>query len=188
VKPQGPIPSIRLCVSNTRCRRGGSKLLAALVVTWRSHDKERAYNHHIGNVMRWYGTDQTPACSFCQKELRAAKKLIRSPDGWTYICDECTLQPSRLRLEVDKSAARNDARSSLICYLSRILRHVWIGPTFRCSFCAKKTRFLRLFVSSFQFEIQSRICKGCLTACRQILKEEAESGRRSVASARDTPR
>ena len=150
--------------------------------------RRKGYNHHTGNVMRRYRTDQTPACSFCQKERRAAKKLIKSPDGWTYICDECTLEPSRLRHEVDKSAARNNARASLISHLSRILRNAWIGPTFRCSFCAKKTCFVRLFVSSFQPETESRICKDCLKVCRQILKEGSELGRGSVAYTGDSAR
>jgi hypothetical protein len=176
------------CAFRLSMSDGDGKALAALVVTWRSHDKETAYNHHLGTVMRRDGTDQTPDCSFCQKELRAAKKLIRAPDGWTYICDECALEPRRLRLEADKPAARNDARSSLLFYLSRILRNAWMGPTSRCSFCAKKPRFFRLFVSSLQFEIQSKICKDCLTSCRQMLKEEAESDRRSVTSARVSPR
>ena len=185
-------PRARFQVSDGVCRLsmsdGDSKVLAALVVPWRSHDKETAYNHHLGTVMRRDRTDQTPTCSFCQKGLRAAKRLIRSPEGWAYICDECALETRRLRLEADKSAARNEERSSLLFHLSRILRNALIGPRSRCSFCAKKPRFFRLFVSSFQFEIQSKICKDCLTACRQVLKEEAESGRRSVTSARFTPR
>jgi hypothetical protein len=47
--------------------------------------------------MRLIRTDQQPDCAFCGKSHQDAKMLIASPDHFTYTCDECTLEPSRLK-------------------------------------------------------------------------------------------
>ena len=41
-------------------------------------------------------------CSFCGKSAKEAKKLISSPDGLSYICDECILTCKEIIGELDK--------------------------------------------------------------------------------------
>jgi ATP-dependent protease Clp ATPase subunit len=52
--------------------------------------------------MRLLRTDQQLNCTFCGKSQQDAKKLIASPDHLTYVCDECTLEPGRLKTGSDK--------------------------------------------------------------------------------------
>jgi ATP-dependent protease Clp ATPase subunit len=137
-----------------------------------------------GAFMRFQPAQQL-SCTFCEKSQRDAKKLIASPDKHTYICDQCTLEPNRLKPTSEKSGSQRIATSPSSSRVSRFFRSVWRLPSrnaFRCSFCRKKQRSLDLYASPVEREIQARICADCLAVCRQILADEAKAD--SIAAAR----
>jgi len=90
-------------------------------------------------------------------------KLIASPNKRTHICDECALQPSELALVSEKSQSQSSSRLGI--FFDRI----------SCSFCNKKVRPSRLYVSAGYKNSDSYICKSCLSVCRQILSDEARA-------------
>ena len=51
------------------------------------------------------GNNDNLFCSFCGKSQRQAKRLIASPDGESYICDEC--------VEVCKDIIKQDKVSTV---------------------------------------------------------------------------
>jgi hypothetical protein len=112
-------------------------------------------------------TDMKLKCTFCQKPRVDAAKLIESPDKRTYICDECVLGPSHLRLVSE--TAQNQSSSRFGISFDRIT----------CSFCNKKVRPSRLYVSAGYEHSGSYICKSCLTACRGFVADEARTTRQS---------
>jgi ClpX C4-type zinc finger len=103
-------------------------------------------------------TKPQPSCSFCKKPRLNVGKLIESPNGRTHICDECTVRPDRLALLSEKSKIQSS-------FFNRI----------DCSFCRKKMRASRLYLSTGDTQSGSYICKSCLSACRQILADESRS-------------
>ena len=65
-------------------------------------------------------------------------------DEHTYICDQCTIEPSsRPKPTSEKPSTQQIATSSSLSRVTRFFRTVWNGPSakaFRCSFCGKKQR------------------------------------------------
>lgn|SRR5271154_2274155 len=100
------------------------------------------------------GSSQQLSCTFCQKSQQDAKKLIASPDKQTYICDECAVQPDRLKLISENSET--------------------LTSPFACSFCLKKQCLLGFYVSPLQTESRAQICRDCRDVCRRILRDEAK--------------
>ncbi len=138
--------------------------------------------------MRLIRTDQQLNCAFCRKSQQDAKTLIASPDHLTYICDECTLEHSRLKTGSEKPDSQHTVTASLSGRVVRFFRH-GRGDTsskrFRCSFCRKRASSLDLYVSSSEGGAQAQICNDCLVVCRQILTDEAKT--RSSMDAKDKP-
>jgi hypothetical protein len=77
--------------------------------------------------MRFIRTDQQLNCTFCEKSQQDAKMLIASPDHLTFICDECTLEPSRLTTGSDEPDTQQTVTASLSDRVVRFLRHSWDG-------------------------------------------------------------
>ena len=128
--------------------------------------------------MRSIRTDQQLRCTFCGKSQQDAKKLIASPDHLAYICDECTLEPSRLKTGSDEPDSQQTGTASLSDRVVRFFRHSWDGLSskrLRCSFCRKGASSLDLYVSSSEGGAHAQICKDCLVVCRQILTDEAKT-------------
>ena len=128
--------------------------------------------------MRLTQTNQQLNCTFCLKSRQDAKTLIASPDHLTYICDECTLEPSRLRTGSDEPDSQQPVKASLSDRVVRFFRHSWDGLSLkrlRCSFCRKRASSLDLCVSSSGRGAHAQICKDCLVVCRQILTGEAKA-------------
>jgi hypothetical protein len=91
--------------------------------------------------------------------------LIASPDHFTYICDECTLERSRLKTGPDEPDRPQTVTESLF--------DQWSGS-------CKRASSLDLYVFSSE---GAQICKGCLIVCGQILTNEAK--KRSSINAKD---
>jgi ATP-dependent protease Clp ATPase subunit len=126
--------------------------------------------------MRLIRTDRQLRCTFCGKSQQDAKKLIASPDHLTYICDECTLEPSRLKTGSNESDRLQPGTASLSDRVVRFFQNRWDGPSskrLRCSFCRKRASPLDSYVPSSEGGAHAQICKDCLVVCRQILTDEA---------------
>jgi ATP-dependent protease Clp ATPase subunit len=113
-------------------------------------------------------------CTFCKKSQQVARWLIASPDKSTYICDECTVEPSRLKLKADKREARGDVSPAPSSRVSRFLGKHLATKRMRCSFCRKRLRSVDSYVPAEGCETQVQVCGNCLAVCRQILRDEAE--------------
>jgi len=111
-------------------------------------------------------TKPEPRCMFCQKSRVDVAKLIESPDKHTYICEECALQ--------QKSTIQPS--STLTKFFNRMV----------CSFCKKRVRTSRLYLSARDTQSGSYICKSCLSVCRQILRAD-ETSESSLARRRPAP-
>lgn len=136
--------------------------------------------------MRLVRTDKQLNCTFCGKSQQDAKTLIASPDHLTHICDECTLEPSRLKTGSDEPDTQQTVKASLSDRVVKFFRHSWDGLSskrLRCSFCRKRANSLDLYVSSSEGRTHAQICKDCLIVCRQILTDEAKT--RSSMNAKD---
>jgi hypothetical protein len=136
--------------------------------------------------MRLVRTDQQLNCTFCGKSQQEAKTLIASPDHLTHICDECTLELSRLKTRSDEPDTQQTVAESLSDRVVRLFRHSWDGLSskrLRCSFCRKRASSLDLYVFSSEGGAHAQICKDCLVVCRQILTDEAKT--RSSINAKD---
>ena len=117
-------------------------------------------------------------CTFCWKSQQDSKKLIASPDHRTYICDECTLEPRRLRPISEKSESQQIIVPSLFSRVIALFRQDRGAPRtneFRCSFCSKKPSPSSLYVPSSRDGGQPRICSDCLSVCNRILADEGIS-------------
>src|ERR1700688_4671236 len=115
-------------------------------------------------------------CSFCKKSQQVARWLIASPDQSTYICDECTVEPSRLKLAAGERETQREVPSSS-SRVSRFLRkHT---KSLRCSFCRKRLRSMNSYVPAQGCETQVQICEDCLAVCHQILRDLAGKGSNS---------
>ena len=110
-------------------------------------------------------TDVKLRCTFCQKSRADVAKLIASPDERTHICDECALQPSHLVLVSEKSPSQSSSRLGF--FFDRL----------SCSFCKKKVRPSRAYVSAGCGNSDSHICKSCLSVCRRFLSDEARAAK-----------
>src|SRR5258708_12628663 len=77
--------------------------------------------------MRSIRTDQQLRCTLCGKSQQDAKKLIASPDHLAYICDECTLEPSKLKTGSDEPDSQQTGTASLSDRVVRFFRHSWDG-------------------------------------------------------------
>ena len=130
--------------------------------------------------------DQQLNCTFCQKPRSEAKVLITSPDKLTYICEECILQPSRLKNISPESLCvppSNTSPSGIFGFFRR-------GQTRRalkCSFCFKKIGLPGLYRSASEGGTQAQICKDCLELCRQILQQEGKTSSASSTNADTKP-
>jgi ATP-dependent protease Clp ATPase subunit len=111
--------------------------------------------------MKLVPTNQNPNCTFCHKSRLDVAKLIASPDQHTFICNECTVLPDRLALFPEQ--IKKQSSSKLRMFFTRI----------DCSFCKNKVKPSRLYQSARDTQSRSRICKSCLSVCRQILADEA---------------
>lgn len=113
---------------------------------------------------------QQLSCTFCRKPQSDVRVLIASPDKLNYICEECTLQPARLK-DIPHESKSDSAPSGVAGFLrlgrSRI--------ALKCSFCRKATGLLGLYRSAVESETQAHICTDCLDVCRQILQQEDSS-------------
>src|ERR1700722_1767316 len=122
--------------------------------------------------MRLVRTDQQLDCTFCGKSQQEAKRLIASQDHLTHICDECTLEPSRLKTSSDEPNAQQTVTESLSDRVVRLFRHSRGGLSskrLRCSFCRKRASPLDLYVPSSEGGANAQICEDCLVVCRQIV-------------------
>jgi len=138
--------------------------------------------------MRLNRPAQPLSCSFCGKSQQAAQKLIGSPSvsfngpriirsRRAYICDECVLDPGKLKLVPDTSVGcTTDEFTSLSSRIWSLLRNVLVSPEEGgCPFCEGKGGPGNLYVSVPESEPQVRICEDCLDVCRHILKDEGIS-------------
>ena len=112
-------------------------------------------------------------CTFCTKSRLAARQLIQSPDHRTYICDECVVEPRKLKLTVEEQEDQKDA-GSLPSRFARFLQEHLEPKKLRCSFCQKRLRSRDLYVPVAPAN-GAQICRECLAVCRQILKDEART-------------
>ena len=111
-------------------------------------------------------------CTFCQKPRSDAKVLIASPDKLTYICEECTLQPPRLKNISLKSVGNTHSAPSGVF---RFLRGGKSASVLKCAFCWKKVDLADLYRSALENGTQAQICIDCLDVCRQILRQEGRA-------------
>ena len=93
-----------------------------------------------GEAMRQIRTGEQKSCTFCKKSQQAARWLIECPDKGTYISDECTVEPSRLKLPADEREAQLDDSPSLSSRVRIFLEEHLGSKRLRCSFCRKKLR------------------------------------------------
>jgi len=114
------------------------------------------------------------SCTFCGKSQQVVRSLIASPDHRTYICDECVVEPSRLKLAAEGREDRNDAAAPPPFRFRKFLQE-HLGPKqLRCSFCKNGLRSTDSHVPATHPVHQVQICSDCLVVCRQILKDEAQ--------------
>jgi ClpX C4-type zinc finger len=125
-------------------------------------------------------------CTFCQKSQSDAKVLIASPDKLAYICEECVLQPSRLKNICQESVGDRPSNSSPSGIFGFFRRGQTRGAL-KCSFCFKKVGLPDLYRSAFAGKTQAQICKDCLEVCRQILQQEGKTGSASSTNADTKP-
>ena len=125
-------------------------------------------------------------CTFCQKSRSDAKVLIASPDKLTYICEECTLEPNRLKNISQESVNESHSNSSRSGILG-FLRRGQPRGRLKCSFCWKKVGFSDLYRSASGGGTQAKICKDCLEVCRQILQQEGKTTSASSTNADTKP-
>ena len=122
--------------------------------------------------MRIVNLNEEKSCSFCAKSHKTARWLIESPDHRAWICDECVVEPSKLKLAAEEQENMEDS-SSLHFRLSRFLQLP--KPTkLRCPFCQQKIPSRDLHVPATHTATQAQICSGCLVLCGQILSNEAQ--------------
>src|SRR5258707_14019853 len=124
--------------------------------------------------MRVTRIGEQKSCSFCKKSQQTAQRLIASPDQSTYICDECTVDPSRLKPTAEEREAQREAPSSSFSRVSRFLQKHLHTNRLRCSFCRKRLRSINSDLPPRGRESQVQICKDCLAVCQQILRNEVE--------------
>lgn len=108
-------------------------------------------------------------CTFCQKPQSDAKVLIASPDRLTYVCEECALQPARLKgIPLESVGPSPSAPSGVFGFLRRGRPK----SALKCSFCWKQVGIPDLHRSALENATQAQICSECLDVCRQILRQE----------------
>jgi len=111
-------------------------------------------------------------CTFCQKPKSDVKALIASPDKLTYICEECTFQPAKLKNILPESTSKTSSTPS---GLFGFLRRGQSRGAVKCSFCWKEASLPDLYRSTLEIETQAQICRDCLDVCRQILRQEIKT-------------
>ncbi len=94
-------------------------------------------------------------CSFCKKKQAEVVKLIAGPA--VFVCNECV---------DDCTAALNTGEPS-----GSITMIIDNTAEARCSFCGKKPNEVEGIVGLST----ARICDECITICREILAEDAQS-------------
>jgi hypothetical protein len=107
-------------------------------------------------------------CSFCRKPQGDVKMLIASADRAQYICNECTFEPTRLKVISSEPVIQPSGSSSTP---SKVFGFLWGGRRrqLSCSFCQKRITSSVLYRSSSDDASQAQICGDCLDICRQIL-------------------
>lgn len=115
---------------------------------------------------------QQLSCTFCRKPQSDGRVLVASPDKLSYICEECTLQPARLKNISQESGSKSDSAPSGVVGVIRLGRS---QIALKCSFCRRATGLPGLYRSAVESGTQAHICTDCLNVCRQILKQEDSS-------------
>jgi ClpX C4-type zinc finger len=114
------------------------------------------------------------SCTFCGKSSQqVARSLISSPDHRTYICDECVVEPSRLKLAPEGHENRKDAPAPSPFRLGRFFQEHFGTKQERFSFCQKRLRSRDSHLPATHPVHQVQICSDCLVVCRQILTDHA---------------
>jgi hypothetical protein len=114
------------------------------------------------------------SCTFCGKSQQIARSLIASADHRTYICDECVVEPSRLKLAAEGREDRKDASAPPPFRLRKFLQE-HLGPKqLRCSFCQKGFHSRDSDIPATHPVHPVQICSDCLVVCRQILGRSSE--------------
>ena len=139
------------------------------------HESPPGVRIDADGAMRLSRAGEQKDCSFCKKTQHTARLLIASPDQRAYICDECTVEPSRLKVKADNQEARADFSPNPSSRPNRFLRRLLGMKHERCSFCRNRSRSINLFEPAEAHETQVQICANCLAVCRQILRNEAEN-------------
>jgi hypothetical protein len=115
---------------------------------------------------------QQRSCTFCQKPQSDDRVLIASPDKLTYICEECSLQPARLKNIYQESVSESDSAPSGVF---GFFRRGQSKSALKCSFCGKKVGLPDLYRPAVESGTQAQICTDCLDVCRQILRQEGST-------------
>ncbi len=131
-------------------------------------------------TMKIVNMTKEKSCTFCKKSQQLARCLIESPDQCTYICDECVVEPERLKLAAEEQENQKDASVLLPSRFSRFLQEHLDPKQLRCSFCQKRIRSRDLHVPATHPGTQVQICSECLVVCRQILRDETQRKHSSV--------
>jgi hypothetical protein len=127
--------------------------------------------------MRIVNISKEKSCTFCGKSQQVARSLVESPDHRTYICDECVVEPSRLKLTAEEHENRKDASAPSPFRFRRFLQEHSEPKQLRCAFCQKRVGSRDSHVPATHPVHQVQICSDCLAVCRQILTDEAQRKR-----------
>jgi hypothetical protein len=122
----------------------------------------------IGNI------SNEKSCTFCGNSQQIAHRLIESPDHRKYICDQCVVEPGRLKLAPEGHENRQDSFSPSTSKLGRFFQEYFQPKQLRCSFCEKKIYSRDAHVSATHQVTQVQICSSCLVVCGQILSDVAQ--------------
>jgi hypothetical protein len=87
--------------------------------------------------MRLIRIGEQKHCTFCAMSQQAARWLIASPDQSTYICDKCTVMPSKLMLAGEEREAQREVPSSSSRARRFLEKHLHT-KRLRCSFCRNR--------------------------------------------------
>jgi hypothetical protein len=90
---------------------------------------------------------QQRSCTFCRKPQSDGRVLIASPDKLSYICEECTLRPARLKNISQESRSKSDSAPSSMVGSFRLGRS---QIALKCSLCRKATGLPGLYRSAVE--------------------------------------
>src|ERR1700692_670307 len=101
--------------------------------------------------MRLIRIGEQKNCTFCKKSQQAARWLIASPDQTTYICDECSVAPGRLKLAGEERESKREFPSSSSRVSKFLEKHLHTNRL-RCSFCRKRLGSINSYVPARGYE------------------------------------